>query len=195
MCPDQQLLSIYLDGELPSPWKEKIQEHTVQCSACKERLESFQRLQNLLAGDKSANRMSLDMSEQAKARVWEKFETRRSFRPRSNVWQRRISIPLPAAAAAAAVVLLLAVFWLRIGNAPGWTDPADKSNFTLAAEMEKIEEIPGMVPAAADMNGVLQYLAPANSGTNIIILQLPESQSFFRAGEPEIIRAADFSRR
>ena len=192
MCPDQQLLSIYLDGELPSPWKEKIQNHFSQCPACKEKFENFHQLHNLLNDDKSASWTSADMSEQAKKRVWEKFEARRSFRPRSNVWQRRISIPLPAAAAAAVVVMLLAVFWLRVGIAPGQTAPADKSNFTLAAEMEKIDDIPGVIPAA-DMSGVLQYLAPAASGTNIIILQLPD-QSFFRAGEPEIIRAADFRR-
>ena len=191
MCPDQQLLSIYLDGELPSPWKEKIQEHFTQCPACKEKFENFKRLHCML-NDKSASWTSADMSA-AKERVWQKFEARRGFRPRSNVWQRRISIPLPAAAAAAVFILLLAVFWLRIGGASGQVNPADRANFMLAAEMEKIEDIPNSIPAA-DMSGVLQYLAPAVSGTNIIILQLPESQSFFRAGEPEIIRAADFRR-
>jgi len=192
MCPEQQLISIYHDGELPSPWKEKMQNHFSQCSSCKEKLENFERLQKLFVSDNTPS--------QAKERVWEKIEARQncfikqsgfqSYRPNYNMWQRRISIPLPAAAAAAVIIILLAVFWLRLSG-PLQIDGADRANFILASE---IEEMPGIIPAA-DMNGVFQYLTPAGNGANIIILQLPENQSFFRAGEPEIVRAADFSRR
>jgi len=188
MCPDQQLISIYLDGELPSPWKEKMQNHFTQCSACKEKLENFERLHKLFVNEETPI--------QAKERVWEKFETRQSGfapqynKPRNGVWRRKLSIPLPAAAAAAVIIILLAVLWLRVGS-PMQMETADKTNFILASEFE---EMPGIIPAA-DMSGVFQYLTPPNNGTNIIILQLPEAQSFFRAGEPEIVRAADFSRR
>ena len=198
MCPDQQLISIYLDGELPSPWKEKMRNHFTQCSACKEKLEKFEQLHKLFVSD--------NIPSQSKERVWEKLETTRrcftkqdnfakqgsfqSYKPSYSMWQRRISIPLPAAAAAALIIILLAVFWFRVSS-PIQVDTADRANFTLASE---IEEMPGIIQAA-DMSGVLQYLTPSNNGANIIILQLPESQSFFRAGEPEIVRAADFSRR
>jgi len=192
MCPDPRLLSIYIDGELPSPWKEKLQDHFAQCPACKEKVEKFRQLHAIFEKDKSENRAFTEIPGQAKMRVWENFETRQGFKPRQNVWRRRLSIPLPAAAAAALIILLLAVFWLRIGS--DHPESADKSNFILASEMERIEEVPGIIPAA-DISGVLQYLNPAGSGTNIIILHLPENQSFFRAGEPEIIRAADFTRR
>ena len=202
MCPEQQLISIYLDGELPSPWKEKMQRHFSQCPACKDKLEKFEKLHRIF--------ISEDMPSQAKDRVWEKIETRQSsvasqsrltsrggdasnsgyslnsYKPR--VWQRRISIPLPAAAAAAVIIILLAVFWLRM-EAPIQGD--DRTNFILASEFE---EMPGIIPAA-DMSGVFQYLPPSNNGANIIILQLPDNQSFFRAGEPEIVRAANFTRR
>jgi len=191
MCPDPHLLSIYIDGALPSPWKEKLQDHFAQCPVCKEKIEKFEQLHDLINKDKSENRAFTEVSEQAMARVWKNFETRRRFKSRQNMWRHKFSVPLPAAAAAAVILLLLAVFWLRTGA--GQPDAADKSNFILASEMERIEEIPGIIPAA-DMSGVLQYLNPANSGTNIIILHLPES-SFSRAGEPEIIRAADFTRR
>jgi len=192
MCPEQQLISIYLDGELPSPWKEKMQKHFTQCSACREKLENFERLQKLFVNE--------EIPSQARERVWEKIDIRQSsftkqrgfqsYKPHYSMWQRRISIPLPAAAAAAVIILLLAVFWLRFSS-PFQRDTVDRANFILASE---IEEMPGVIPAA-DMGGVLQYLTPTGNGANIIILQLPENQSFFRAGEPEIVRAADFSRR
>jgi len=218
MCPEPQILSLYLDGELPSPWKEKMQEHFEQCIVCREKFENMKRLQELFHKDKTAARTYIERIvdapgtqkgsnsqektsaendlKEVKERVWNKIENRRNFRSQNiNMWQRRLSIPVPAAAAAAVIILLLAAFWMRINtNAPNQQDTTDKSNFILAAEMDKIEEIPGIIPSAADMSGILQYLAPANNGTNIIILQLPESQNFLRAGEPAIIRAADFSR-
>jgi len=194
MCPDPQLLSIYLDGEMPSPWKEKMQTHFEQCSVCKAKLDEFKQLQGLLKKDISIN--ASDLNEQdiikAKERVWNKIENRQSFRPRSGMWQRRLSIPLPAAAAAAGIILVLAMFWIARPKADQSAVAAENTNLFLAAEMDVIGEIPGIIPAAADMSGVLQYMTPG--GTNVIILQLPESTNFLRSGEPEIIRAADFQR-
>ncbi|MCL2175045.1 MAG: zf-HC2 domain-containing protein [Treponema sp.] len=227
MCPDPQILSIYLDGELPSPWKEKMQEHFTQCSACRGKLENFKRLQDLLKEDKAATRTYIervvdepseprtyteDELQKSKEKVWERIEAGQGFNRRSNrsrIWQRKISIPLPAAAVAAVLVLLFAVFWLngrsatpnnqtpsvaeiQRGNVPP-SLPIERANYVLAAEMGRIED--GLIPAAEDMSGILQYLAPQNTGANIIILQLPESKNFSRSGEPAIIRAADFSER
>jgi hypothetical protein len=205
MCPDPQLLSIYLDGELPSPWKEKMQDHFAQCPKCKEKLENFRRLQELFKEDRAVKRTFVERivdepSEprtyteqdliQTKERIWNKIEKRQCFMPRSGLLQRKLSIPLPAAAAAAVIILLLTAFWIRGANQ---VEPSENTNFILAAEMDNIQEIPGIIPAA-DMSGLLQYLSPQNTGTNIIILQLPESKNFFRSGEPAMIRAADFSR-
>ena len=226
MCPDPQILSIYLDGELPSPWKEKMQEHFTHCSACKIKLENFKRLQDLFKEDKTLTRTYIervvdepaeprtyteDELQKSKEKIWKNIESRQGFNRRSNrsrIWQRKISIPLPAAAVAAVLLLLFAVFWLngrgatpnsqtpsvaeiKRGDVPP-SLPIERANYVLAAEMGKIEN--GLIPAAEDMNGILQYLAP-QTGANIIILQLPESKNFSRSGEPEIIRAADFSER
>ena len=202
MCPDPQLLSIYLDGELPSPWKEKLQSHIAECPKCSEKFENLKSLKSLL-NDKTAGLggpstlVGAPGTEQemltAKERVWEKIESR--CRPQrhmrhNSIMRRRLSIPLPIAAAAAVVILLLTAFWIT-GNRNNQAAVASENNtFSLAAEMDNIDEIPVIIPAA-DMSGVLQYLAP--DGANVIIIQLPENQNFFRAGEPAIIRAADFN--
>ncbi|MCL2805060.1 MAG: hypothetical protein FWD26_03875 [Treponema sp.] len=163
-----------------------------------EKLNKFKMLKETFKKDEAAG------INEAKDRVWQSFDKKRNFmerpsRPRSyNLMHRRISIPLPAAAAAAVLIALLAMFWTRgtgnnnSGSMMAQVESAERSNFALAADMDYIEEIPGIIPVA-DMGGLLQYLTP-NVGTNIIILQLPESQNFSRAGEPAIIRAADFSR-
>ena len=202
MCPDQQLLSIYIDGELPSPWKEKMESHFSQCSGCREKLENLQRLHELLKKDTTERRTiveknaadaehEIDFMEGAKTRVWQKLESRRRFKSGVRLWHRKLSIPLPAAAAAAVIIALLAGLWLRDGrvrNNGFAQQPQEPVNFILAAE----DEFPGIIPAA-DISGVLQYLT--SDGKDVIILRLPESRNFSRTGEPAIIRAADYPRR
>jgi anti-sigma factor RsiW len=187
MCPDPQLLSTYVDGELPSPWKEKMENHLSECSVCNNRLENYKRLQELI-------KLNQDIDD-AKERTWHSLESRKrpqvysNYFARHNLWQRRLSIPLPAAAAAAIIVVLFAALWLRgeTGKNNSYANQMDTAHFVLAAE----EEIP--ILPAADFGGVLQYLG--DSGADVIILKLPESRNFFRAGDPAIIRAADYSRR
>lgn len=204
MCPDPQLLSIYLDGELPSPWKEKMREHFLRCPKCREKHDNYRRLQELFKKDITVRRRYVErvidepeqertyteteMQELAKKRVWENIKNKRSFSNRYSLLKRRLSIPLPAAAAAV-IIILFTVFWFQTTNNSDQQLDQEISNFILASE-ERIDGIPGIIPAA-DMSGVLQYLAP--NGANIIILQLPESTNFFRSGDPAIIRAADFS--
>jgi anti-sigma factor RsiW len=234
MCPDPQLLSIYMDGELPSPWKEKMESHLSECSECMGKYKNFKRLKELLKKDTSQKRTIVESSdhvseefsseqelmEASMKRVWQKLEARSnvtySYRIRSagtssygmrrqlrpdgisrqteNLWKRRLSVPLPAAAAAAIIIAFVTAAWFRGGSANNnafanrQAESGDKSNFIMAAE----EEVSGIIPTG-NISDVLQYLS--SNGTEIIILQLPESSNFSRAGEPAIIRAADYTRR
>jgi hypothetical protein len=209
MCPDPQLLSIYVDGELPSPWKEKVEKHSAECPECREKLENFKQLHELFKKDTHISRTFVErvvdepaeqrtyteeeMLEAAKNRVWDNMTAKRRYRRNPALWRRRLSVPLPAAAAAALIVALIAVFWLRspqnINN--GFAkQPQASDKIDFIAEEEKI---PNIIPVASDLSGVLQSLGIDNS--EIIILRLPESKNFSRSGEPAIIRAADYSRR
>jgi anti-sigma factor RsiW len=194
-----------MDGELPSPWKEKMESHFSQCPSCKSKYENYKRLQKMFKKDTTKERRTFvestaigsaeqPLSEQevlsvAKDRVWRNLQSRRRFRQGAGIFQRRLSIPLPAAAAAAAVILvILAALWIRSGFSSQYGEPSARANFVLASE----EEIPGIIPAAG-MDGVLQYLG--GDGTDIIIMRLPESKNFLRAGEPAIINASDYTTR
>jgi hypothetical protein len=190
MCPDPQLLSVYLDEELPSPWKEKMEIHLTECSACREKLNSFRQL-----FEKSEEQ---EIIEAAKERVWQNLQSRRRFQPRegkinrAGIWQKRFSIPVPAAAAAAIVIMLMAALWFRgepmgvqpnIGIAQQQAD-LPESGFFITPE----DVIPTIMPAT-DIESVLQFLA---SEGDVIILSLPENRNFSRTSEPAIVRAADY---
>jgi anti-sigma factor RsiW len=195
MCPDHQFLSVYLDGEMPSPWKEKMESHLEQCPRCRRRLESYRLISASVAGNGAEEETHADAARvrEAQERVWRNLEERERFHHsgalirRSSVWRRRISIPFPAVAAAAAVlVIATAALWVRRP-----AEPALIPNVTLASG-ENLQE-PEIVPIA-DMNGVLQYLGREDEG-DILILRLPESSNFMSNGEPAILKAADYSRR
>jgi len=195
MCPDPQLISIYVDGELPSPWNEKMDVHLKDCPTCREKFENFKQLRELFNKDTSVKRINEAEIQASKEKIWHNIEAKRHFTPYRGVLRRRISISLPAAAAAVIIIALITMFLsgggqiLNNGFAGKKANSDEKANIILASE----EEIPGIIPAATDLNSVLQYLGA--DGSDIIILRLPESRNFSRAGEPAIIRAADYSRR
>ncbi|MDR2134087.1 MAG: zf-HC2 domain-containing protein [Treponema sp.] len=190
MCPEHQILSVYLDGELPSPWKEKMEDHLAGCPGCRKKLETY-RAVSVPGAVKAAEKSLL---ESAKGRVWRNLEAGRekrvspgqgTLRHGASIWRKRVSVPLPAAAAAALLVLLGA-FWLARP-----AEEADARNTIIAAEADF--ETPGIIPVS-DMNGVLQYLGNRDSG-DFLILRLPESRNFMSSGEPTIMKAADYTRR
>jgi hypothetical protein len=190
MCPDRQILSVYVDGELPSPWKEKMEAHLQSCAVCRDRLEGYHRLSRIL-GDKGAGipgSVSKERVEEAGERIWQKIA--RLDRERQNAAARfryrTISIPLPAAAAAAVIfmVVLMAAIFLP-SSFIGGREMASSSGIDL--------DVHGITPVS-DMNGVLQYLGNQDAA-DFVIIRLPESRSFMSSGEPTIIKAADYSRR
>lgn len=188
MCPDHQILSVYLDGELPSPWKEKMEGHLDRCPQCRQRLETYRLIPGVASGETA-------LMEAARERVWRNLEARERFHQGggvsvlrgASVWRRRISIPLPAVAAAAVLVIAIAALWVRRPV----EQPAIIPHMALASD-EALNG-PDVVPIA-DMNGVLQYLGSKDSG-DILILRLPESRNFMSSGEPAILKAADYTRR
>jgi hypothetical protein len=180
MCPDREILSVYLDGELPSPWKEKLESHLEGCARCRERLEAYRTVHRLVHDGPAA-----DVVEAAKERVRAGLEKRTGTGPRlryrsAGILRRRVTMPLPAAVAAAAVfVVVLALAWL---GRPALRNPET----ALAAEIDMRGTIP-----VSDMNGVLQYLGGEDAG-NYVILKLPESRNFTSTGEPLILKEADY---
>ncbi|MDR3333855.1 MAG: zf-HC2 domain-containing protein [Treponema sp.] len=185
MCPDRQILSVYFDGELPSPWKEKMEAHLASCRECKVWLEQYRHCSQ--GSPATAEAPGDAILEAAQERVWLKIsQVSAGIFPRwQNPWARRVSIPLPVVAAAA--VILAIAFILSLTRTPAVSAPATD---VFAGTGIGVQE---MVPIS-DQNGVLQYLEQENTA-DILIIRLPETKSFRSAGEPTILKAADYSRR
>ncbi len=122
MCPDRTLLTAYVDHEVPSPWKERIEMHLDQCARCKSRVAQYRALMAALHGADAVDDAHLEAAAQ---RIHASFDDRLSklspsphgttaldrFLERypriSMLGSRRVSVPLPLLAAS----LLLLVFF------------------------------------------------------------------------------------
>ncbi|MDR2743071.1 MAG: hypothetical protein LBB98_13090 [Treponema sp.] len=199
MCPDRQILSVYHDREIPSPWKEKMELHLAGCPDCRAVLAKMEELSAAMRED-PAYKAGFS-SQEAGERVWNNAlaglsrpgqapgpAIRRKM-PR-RIWNRSVTIPLPAVVAAA--VFFVIAFTLVLVNRPSTSDKIPDMETAISAGMDL--DTPGVVPVS-NMNDVLRYLGQDNSGTDFMIIRLPETKHFMSAGEPAIIRAADYSRR
>jgi hypothetical protein len=122
MCPDRTLLTAYVDHEVPSPWKERIEMHLDQCARCKSRVAQYRALTAALHVADAVDDAHL---EQAAQRIHASLDDRllKLSRPPhestafdrfferypliSMLSSRRVSVPLPLLAAS----LLLLVFF------------------------------------------------------------------------------------
>ncbi|MDR0376858.1 MAG: hypothetical protein LBH70_03605 [Spirochaetaceae bacterium] len=196
MCPDRQILSVYYDRELPSPWKEHLEAHLVICPECRAALAKIEGISAVMR-EEPVYKPGFS-PEEVRDRVWDVAAGQvcsggapgsalREFPPRRKVWNRSVVIPLPAAAAAVALFVL--AFTLALVNRPSSPDRIPDTVVSAGLDLDA----PGIVPVST-MNDVLQYIGQDNSGTDFMIIRLPETKHFMRSGEPAIIRAADYSR-
>ena len=190
-CSFRQWISVYFDGEMDSPWKEKMEAHIEGCADCARQLDAYKKISLSLAPAED------EFPDEAQRRVLQKLEASGHYsgygnRPvwrRPPVWKRRVSIPIPAAAAVVFMLIALSFLWIR---SPGRLQKTDALNMAITAQTEILPG--GVIPISGlGMENVLQYLGGSDAG-DIIIFRLPESKNFASYGEPAIIKAADYSR-
>jgi anti-sigma factor RsiW len=116
MCPDKELLSSFVDGEVPSPWKERIELHVTGCPSCASTVEAFRGITESLHAAESVE--ETDALNQAAARIGASLDFRAPLIQRqrgfaesfSRVWSCRVSLPMPFLAAGAVALLLAGLF-------------------------------------------------------------------------------------
>jgi anti-sigma factor RsiW len=174
MCPDRQILSVYFDNELASPWKEKLEAHVKSCPECSARLETYKKTRNFLPGVEQSTLRAVGK------RVWKSLpaEPRRETPAVRRFWDSSVTLPFPVAAAAGLV--LVTAFALLLVFRPVNTPVSQLAG----AGME--------VQSISDINSLLEYLDGDNS-TDMVIIRLPET-TFTSYGEPRVLRAADYSK-
>jgi anti-sigma factor RsiW len=174
MCPDRQILSVYFDQELPSPWKEKMEKHLADCPACRARFERYRQVSARIAPGGAKG----EPGEALRERVWRRISPAGEHDGRLPVrrpeyarkfWRRSLSIPLPAVTAAAAVFLFL-LLGLAFSSRPA--APSQAQDNTVAVGIEG--DLQSIEPAS-EMTGILQYLGREDQG-DLVIIRLPESR-------------------
>lgn len=180
MCPDRELLSAWVDGEVPSPWRETIEHHTSACADCSATVRELRRVRDVLTSD--ASRFDAAAS-QASDRVLAKLGAVAHpgpLRPRA-FWARRYSVPLPAAAAAALLVALLGLALFNSG----------RRNAELQVAVRKAIEATSVAASGMGMESVIDFISRQDSAVNINIT-LPAEAFIGAGGEPFIVREADY---
>jgi hypothetical protein len=172
--------------------------HLRSCPDCRAKFEQLRGLSAALREEPSFK--AGFSAEAAGERVWKaltdlaqghvpKGVSERAFPGASRrVWGRSVSIPLPAAVAAAALLALS--FTLALVNFSVRSGESADMAFSAGMDLDAQSIVP-----VSNMNDVLQYLERDNSGGDIVIIRLPDTQYFMSTGQPAIIKAADYSRR
>jgi len=198
MCPDRHIISLYFDGELPSPWKEKMAAHLDSCPKCQAVLAGYRNL------GESLEELRDETIEAAQDRVWKKITApeiatggarregagktaSRRLGAVKRVWNRSITLPLPAAAAAAVLIIFVA-FFAFIGTRGGTQSMPQTPMAAMSIGFDDYAMIP-----IHDMNDVLRYLS-IQDNMDFMVVRLPENRRFSRSGEPTLINAVDYSR-
>lgn len=183
-CPNPDLLSAFFDGEVQSPWSEKIQEHIETCHRCQQAFGRLDSLRRALLAD--AEPPVEDPLERTRERL-HSLRSARLRRRRRRLWRMRISMPVPAIAAMFVVFLGmggLLVFLTTRPNFPFMSikrQPSGVTEVQVAAPIEDLEKL-------------LKSL-DQEPGNEQIIITLPEDTEFLHFGEPKMLRADEYSRR
>lgn len=109
-CPEKDIHSIYLDGELPQKFVSEYEAHIDSCERCRAELEKLRAMRELLLKDSA----SLDLDDDFMEKSLERLQSRMRFKKiisqsepkKFAVPMRRTFIPMAAAAAAVFAIML-----------------------------------------------------------------------------------------
>ncbi len=108
-CPENDIHSIYLDGELPQNFAKDYEAHLASCDKCRAKLAKLKAVRAAFAADAR----SIEVSDEFKAASFERLQSRMRFskvvsasQPNKNIVRVTNFVPLAAAAAAVFALML-----------------------------------------------------------------------------------------
>ena len=185
MCPKDEIISAYIDGEVETPWQDKLKAHFSECSKCAERLREMQSISQLLKQDKEPDFKPV-LNRVYKRIYFHSSEKRLGSGRRQEkelpFWKRKVYIPMPAAVTLSVVLLILfASFFFFVGQ--NNTQMANKGQ-----ELYNTQPVQVTVPIegieANDLEVLLKLLNNKDFGQEVL-MELPEDSQFTVFGEPE----------
>jgi len=189
MCPDRDLLSAHADGEVPSPWRERLDEHIASCPDCAAVVAGYGSLREALLtvpepGESAAlerGRARLDallaaMPAQAPKAAFGLAAAGAVYR---RAFGRSVSLPLPLAAAAALLVLFLGGATAVLALRPEHSMPMPA---VASGDLDR------RLAKPASMDELLRFLNSSDGQVQLTI-NLPSGATFGSAGSPVIVRS------
>jgi len=185
MCPEDKLLSAFYDGEVTSPWKEKIEGHLKVCDKCRLVVGNFSSQSDFLQSD-SEPEVTTSFNDIQKL-IRHKNNTSRGvfdFTP--------LKKPIfPIAAAAAAVLAFFLGFGLSGNPGPG----ASYSEMPLAVSDGWSVPPGNLTIPGENMESMKSLINPSDSSmfnqeTSLI---LPGDLSLAFHGDPQLLKSASYA--
>lgn len=183
MCPDDALLSALVDGEVPSPWKERMESHIADCAACSRKVGEMRALGASLRSLETETETAIFTA--AKNRIGASIDFGMVRHPTSHrlanrfldFWSRRVAMPMPALAAG----LLAIVFFA--GLTFGIITPFAKASRLMASASTVIS------PESATLEMMAQYMK--QSSVQPVMIEMPKESEFSQLGNPVVMTSFD----
>jgi anti-sigma factor RsiW len=182
MCPDREILSAWLDGEIETPWDRALEEHVSSCPDCRARLERLEAVR------RSMLEAPVPDWRPAMERVRSSLVSRGLAQEKTApVWRRRIALPVPLAAAAVVLVMVLAsalavsVVRSRYGMVRITRQGSSGTEIRIAAPV-------------SDLASLLRSV-DKDTGSLEDVITLPKDVQLVPVGEPRMGKEAEFPRR
>lgn len=183
MCPDKQVLSAYVDGEVSGKYEQIILDHCNDCEECTETLHFYRSLKENLVQISTPD-IPLSQArvyDRIKAEIREEEKHRQKIFSLRDFWRESISLPAPM------VAFSTILFFVLLGG------------FIVSLNISKTTGIASLGPSTPSRveidAGSLEELSKYFEAESISIqikMKLPEDSHFEIVGEPQFLREADF---
>lgn len=176
MCPDRQILSALVDGEVPPPWDEKLLRHVESCVECSKIVQDYRVVSSRLAADPGPD------SEVSREAVWSRLVESSQHKRTQPLLRTRFSIPLPVAVAALLVVAVLSTLVVGVR----------RENAALRMAVFAASEVTPTANQPTSLESVLQFLGTQDPRVTVTI-QLPPGTGVQTYGKPVFMKASNLS--
>lgn len=108
-CPEKDIHSLYIDGELAQNFAKDYEEHIASCEKCRKELEKARALHSIFANDAASINLSKDFMEESYKRLKSRMRFNNVVKmsePKKNAFSMRTLAPMAAAAAAVFAIML-----------------------------------------------------------------------------------------
>ena len=168
-CPNKDLFSAYIDGELSSPWKERLEQHLRECGICRQIYGHYTAVRYCIRLTSSEKELDTEASfaklaakHGAIVKIKQENRNKKNRLKTGERWlYASIRVPVPLAAAAVFIFIFMPlILFFRMG----YSDASNRESFTpilpLPVSLEKQKLLPEMDYCILCTDDIYEYALP-----------------------------------